>query len=274
MSARRTTLASLLLAAGLTAGLAAGLAAPPAGARAEEPVTLFAAASLTTVTGDLADAYGAAGDELPRGVFASSSTLAKQIEQGAPADLYLSANPSWMDYLEERGLIVPGSRVELLANRLVLVAPLDSPLGSFEIGLGFALAETLDRDHEGARLVLGDPAHVPAGLYAKAALESLGIWDSVADRSANAADVRAALALVERGAAAAGIVYASDALISSRVKVLATFPETSHPAIRYPVAIVAGRDRPEVRAFYDYLLGAKAAELFRGRGFTPLPPSG
>ena len=247
---------------------------PAAMGRAEEPVTIYAAASLTAVLGDLAESYVASGNPPPRSVFASSSILAKQIEQGAPADLYIAANPAWMDYLESRALTEPGSRVALLGNRLVLIAPLDSPLDKLDIAPGFPLAEALDREREGGRLALGDPSHVPAGQYAQAALQDLAVWEGIAPRAAFAADVRAALALVERAAAVAGIVYASDAQVSRRVRVLGTFPEDSHPPIRYPLAILAGRDKPAVRALYDFLQSPEAAALFSARGFIPPAPGG
>ena len=153
----------------------------------------------------------------------------------------------------------------------VLVVAQDSPL-ALEATPGFGLAEALARS--GSRLALGDPDHVPAGLYAKAALQSLGLWDRVAPRIAAAAHVRAALALVERGAAAAGVVYASDARISRRVRSVATFPADSHPPIRYPLAIVAGRDRPAVRAFGAFLRGPAAAARFEAWGFTALTSGG
>lgn len=243
----------------------------PGRVAAEDPVTLFAAASLTGVAGELAEAYGATGRPRPRLVFAASSALAKQIERGAPADLFISANPEWMDYLERRGLLEPDSRVDLLANRLVLIAAQDSPI-DLEIAPGFALPEALARAD--SRLVVGDPDHVPAGLYAKAALRSLGVWDRLAPRLAAASDARAALALVERGAAAAGVVYASDALISRRVRRVATFPADSHPPIRYPLATVAGRDRPAVPAFGAFLRSPEAAARFEAWGFTALPADG
>ena len=269
MGSRRRLVCSLTLAAALTA------AAPQP--RAEEAVTLFAAASLTEVSEALAEAYAATGQTAPRGVFAASSTLAKQIERGAPADLYVSANPQWMDYLEERGLIAPGTRVDLLQNQLALVVPSGSPIAigaTVELEPGFDLAALLDSAEAGGRLAIGDPSHVPAGIYAKAALQHLGLWKQVEARTANAANVRAALALVERRAAVAGIVYVSDAMSGIRVRVIATLPPASHPPIRYPLAIVAGRDRPEVRDFYDYLRSERAGMQFLIRLIEPLYPGG
>jgi molybdate transport system substrate-binding protein len=189
--------------------------------------------------------------------------LARQIAQGAPADLYLSANVAWMDELEDRGAIEPGTRIDLLGNALVLIAPKRSPV-EIEIGPGFALAGALgDR-----RLAMADPAHVPAGIYAKAALTKLGVWPEVSARVAYLGDVRGALAMVDRGEAAAGIVYASDVRDATRVRVVGAFPADSHPAIVYPLAVVAGRATPKVMAFYEFLRGPQARPLLEAQGFT------
>ena len=197
--------------------------------RAGEAVTLFAAASTVNAVAAAAQAYEAGGGGKVRTVFAASSTLARQIAQGAPADLYLSASAAWMDELEGRGAIEPGTRVDLLGNVLVLIAPKHSPV-EIEIAPGFPLAGALgDR-----RLAMGDPAHVPAGIYAKAALTKLGVWSEVSARVAYLGDVRGALAMVDRGEAAAGIVYASDVRGAKRVQVVGRFPADSHPAIVYP----------------------------------------
>ncbi len=256
--------AGRLLAGLLLALWMAGNADPTRG----EEVTIFAAASTTNAVTDLANAFARRDSIGVRPVFAASSTLAKQIAHGAPADLFLSASPAWMDYLAARDLLAPGSRIDLLSNRLVLIAPLDSAL-TLEVTRGFPLAEKLGR----SRLAIGDPAHVPAGIYAKAALETLGVWDAVGPRAAAAANVRAALALVERGAAAAGIVYATDAALSRRVRVVAAFPPESHPPIVYPLARVAGRDGAAAKAFYDFLQGAEAAGIFRDHGFVVAGPT-
>ncbi|MDJ0944468.1 MAG: molybdate ABC transporter substrate-binding protein [Kiloniellales bacterium] len=246
------------------AGALLGLLLTTAPAWAEpETVTLFAAASTTDAVAEIAELYAAETGNPVRPVFAASSTLARQIVQGAPADLYLSANPRWMDHLAERGLVEPGSRLDLLGNALVLIAPLDSG-AEVEIAAGFDLAGLLD----GRPLALADPDHVPAGLYAKAALTRLGVWTRVKGRIAYAAHVRAALALVDRGEAAAGIVYATDAAIARKVRVLDRFPAESHPPIRYPLAMIAGRRRAAVEAFHDFLQGPAAAGRFRARGFT------
>jgi len=238
-------------------------------ARAEpETVTIFAAASTTDAVAEIAELYAAENAVTLRPVFAASSTLARQIVQGAPADLYLSANPRWMDYLAEQDLIEPSSRLDLLGNALVLIVPLDSG-AKVEIAAGFDLAGLLD----GRPLALADPDHVPAGIYAKAALTYLGVWPQATGRTAYAANVRAALALVDRGEAAAGVVYTTDAAIARNIRVLGRFPVEGYPPIRYPLAIVAGRRGAAVEAFHAFLQGPEAAERFRARGFT-LPGAG
>lgn len=235
--------------------------------RAAQPVTIFAAASTMEALDAVARAYEAGGRGAVRLVFAASSTLALQIARGAPADLFLSANTAWMDDLERRGAIEPRTRIDLLGNTLVLIVPRDSPL-DLEIAPGFALAAALSE----RRLAMGDPAHVPAGIYAKAALERLGVWSRVAGRVAFLGNVRAALTLVDRGEVAAGIVYASDARVAPRVRVVGAFPANSHPPIVFPLAVVAGRRDPEVMALYAYLRGPEARALFQARGFA-VPPS-
>ncbi len=251
--------------AGLATALLVLVGSP---ARADQPVTIFAAASTMEAVNAVARAYEAGGRGSVRPVFAASSTLALQIARGAPADLFLSANTAWMDDLERRGAIEPRTRIDLLGNALVLIAPPKSPL-DLEIAPGFALAAALSE----RRLAMGDPAHVPAGIYAKAALERLGVWSRVAGRAAFLGDVRAALTLVDRGEAAAGIVYASDARVAPRVRVVGAFPADSHPPIVYPLAVVAGRRGPAVMALYAYLRGPEARALFRARGFA-VPPAG
>ena len=246
--------------------LAAALATPMAGpARAEAQATLFAAASTTEAVTAVAATFAADGQGTLRPVFAASSTLAQQIVRGAPADLYLSANGAWMDFLATRGAIEADSRIDLLSNRLVLIAPADSPL-SLRIASDFGLAAALGN----GRLAMGEPTHVPAGIYAKSALQTLGVWPQMAPRIAYMADVRATLALVERGEAVAGIVYATDAAASRRVRIVDTFPADSHPPITYPLAIIAGRRTPATIALYEYLQGAEAQTIFRAHGFLPI----
>jgi molybdate transport system substrate-binding protein len=233
-----------------------------AGTAQSQEVTIFAAASTTGAVEDAARIFEQASGIRVRAVFAASSILAKQVAADAPADLYLSASSHWMDYLQERGWVAPETRVDLLGNTLVLVVPADSPL-KLEIGTGVALVRALgDR-----RLAMGDPNHVPAGIYGKAALQALGLWSQTADRVAFAGNVRAALALVDRGEAAAGLVYATDAAISARVRIAARFPPDSHPPITYPLAVVADKARPEVLRFHRYLIGPEAGAVFRRHGF-------
>ena len=240
-----------------------GSTAATTGSAAAETVTLFAAASATDAVNEIAEAYAAKTGDAIRPVVAASSTLARQIDQGAPADLFLSANVRWMDRLDQKGQIVAESRLTLLSNRLALVAPGDSDL-RVDLAPEAPLAEKLGD----GRLAIGDPAHVPAGVYAKQALEALGLWQGLSGKLAQAANVRAALVLVERGEVAAGIVYETDAAISTRIRVVDLFPAATTPAIRYPLAIVAGRDRPAVRRVYDFLKGEEAAAIFRKHGFT------
>jgi molybdate transport system substrate-binding protein len=248
----------------LLACLALTGAAAPAGAQdLGEPVTIFAAASTTDAVNEIAEAYAARTGGSLRPVVAASSTLARQIAQGAPADLFLSASVAWMDHLDAQQLLAEDSRLPLLSNRLVLIAPADSPL-RLRLAPGLPLRELIGD----GRLAIGDPAHVPAGIYARQALEALGLWDQVADRLAQAGNVRAALALVDRGEMAAGIVYETDAAISPRVRIVDAFPDAVTPEITLPLAIVAGRDSPAVRAAYAFLKSDEAAAIFGKYGFT------
>ncbi len=233
-------------------------------AAAADRVEVFAAASTTNALGAVGRLFmeKKMGKFVPS--FASSSTLAKQIENGAPADIFLSADQQWMDYLAKKNMIDPASRHDLLGNRLVLIAPADSRLQTVHIAPHFDLAGLLSK----GMLAMGDPAHVPAGIYGKAALETLGIWSSVRRNVARAKDVRAALALVERGESPLGVVYATDAAISNKVKVVGVFPEDSHPPIVYPVAAVAGAHSPIIGRFLGFLRSPEAAAVFARYGFT------
>jgi molybdate transport system substrate-binding protein len=252
------------LAFGLGLAFATVLTAASAPARAEQ-VTVFAASSTTPALTEAAERYEASpaaeGDTI-RLVFAASSTLAKQIIEGAPADLFLSANPAWMDYLADRDAIDPSSRHDLLGNRLALVAPKHRPF-DLAVEPGFPLAEALD----GGRLALGDPAHVPVGIYAKSALEQLGAWPALAARTARAADARAVLALVGRGEVAAGVVYQSDVQFDAGIGLVGLFPLESHPPIVYPLAVVASRGSPAVERLYRFLRSADAQVVFQRHGF-------
>jgi molybdate transport system substrate-binding protein len=199
--------------------------------------------------------------------YAASSQLARQLEAGAPAALFVSADQDWMDYVAQRRIVVEGTRANLLGNALVLIAPKDSAV-KLDITPGFALAAALDKD---GRLALAEPNSVPAGKYAKAALTQLGVWDTVATRVVSADNVRAALNFVARGEAALGVVYRSDAASEPTVRVVATFPDASHAPIVYPVAILAGHDTPDARAFLGVLRAPAARAIFRASGFDVLP---
>ncbi|HWL46332.1 MAG TPA: molybdate ABC transporter substrate-binding protein [Sphingomonadaceae bacterium] len=229
---------------------------------ADGKLVVFAAASLTEAMTDAADAYARAGHPRPTLAFAASSALARQIENGAPAGLFVSADEPWADYLEQRKLLLPGSRVSFLANRLVLIAPADRPFRT-KIGPRFPLARLLGN----GKLAMADPDAVPAGRYGKAALTNLGVWTTVEARVVRGDSVRAALRFVETGAARAGIVYATDAAASSKVMVAGVFPESSHPPISYPLALVAGHATPEAKAFRAWLLTRPAGAIFARHGF-------
>lgn len=244
----------------------------PLPARAQDgtttPLTIFAAASLKTALDALTPGLERATDRPVRIVLAGTPQLARQIEQGAPADLVISADTDWMDWLAARRLIQTETRADLLGNRLVFVAP---RAGTASLSLDAAgLTRALGRD---GRLALAEPHTVPAGRYAKAALNRLGLWDTVAARLAPAENVRVALAYVARGEAPLGIVYASDAAAEPAIAVVATLPDDSHPPIRYPVAQVAGRPAILAEAAsraLAYLRGPEAAALFARQGFVPM----
>ncbi len=226
-------------------------------------VTVFAAASLTDALKDIAVAWANAGHAPARLSFGASSSLARQIEQGAPANLFASADQKWMDYLVEKGLIAPDTRRDVLGNTLVLIVPADRPR-QLAIGPGLDLGSLLGRN---GRIATGDPAHVPVGLYARDALVRLGLWDAVMPRLARTEDVRTALLLVERGEAPAGIVYATDAVASKGVVVAGTFPPDSHQTIVYPFAVTKAGDTPEARSVMTFLTGPQARTIFLQRGF-------
>jgi molybdate transport system substrate-binding protein len=228
-----------------------------------EPLTVFAAASLTDAMKDISALWVKAGHAAPRMSFASSSTLAQQIQQGAPVNVFASADEKWMDYLAKANLIAPDSRHDLLGNDLVLIVPANQPI-HVDIGPNFDLVGLLGPD---GRLSTGDPAHVPAGIYAEQALRKLGLWDKVAPRLAAAADVRSALLLVERGEAPAGIVYSTDAAVSKAVAIAGVFPESSHDPVTYPFAVVKAGDTAESQAFLEFLSTREAREVWVRRGF-------
>lgn len=246
----RSALLALLLAATAT--------------RAEEPVRVFAAASLADALTEAAARWQAAGHASPSLAFGASSALARQIDAGAPADVFFSADAGWMDYLHERGRIDPATRIALLGNALVLVAPTGrAPAVRFEPGFDFAGALT-------GKLCLAEPGVVPAGIYAQQALEHLGWWGAVKARVVGADDVRTALSFVERGECALGIVYATDARGSRKAVIVGEFPTASHAPIIYPVALVRGA-RTGSADFLAWLRGAEAQAIFHRHGFTPPP---
>jgi len=231
---------------------------------ASRPVTVFAAASLTDVLEHLGDEYTRATGVPVRFSFAASSVLARQVGAGASADIFFSADPAWMDYLQHRGRIQESTRRNLLGNRLALIAPADSTL-QLQITPGFALAEAL----RGRRLATGDPDSVPLGRYAKYALTSLGVWQDVEDRLVRAEDARHALMFVARGEVPLGIVYVSDARIDQDVRIVDIFPAASHPPIIYPVALTAGASAEAAR-FLAFVRGPAGQVAFAHRGFELL----
>ncbi len=239
------------------------LAPSAASAQEARPVTVFAAASLQTALNAIAAEWRKETGKQAVFSYAASSALARQIEQGAPADLFASADLDWMDWLQERRLIRTETRRTLLGNSLVLIAGRDWT-GELAIGRGFALAAALGE----SRLALANPQAVPAGKYAQQALTALGVWEQVAPRVAGADNVRAALALVARGEARFGIVYDTDARTEPRVRVIGRFPADSHPPILYPVALTAGATHPDAAAFLAYLSGPAATRIFEAEGFA------
>lgn len=256
---------------GLIAALAAGgmatMLVVPA-ARADEQLVVFAAASLKNALDEVNKACEKDVGEAAKISYAASSALAKQIEEGAPADVFISADLDWMKYLSDKKLTKPDTEVKLLGNQIVLVAPTDSN-AEVKVEKGFDLAKVIGD----GKLAMGDFKAVPAGKYGKAALESLGAWSSVEGKVAQAENVRAALKLVATGEAAAGIVYQTDANAEKGVKVIGVFPEETHPPIVYPVAQTAESKDKDTPAFLKCLRSAKAGELFKAQGFTLLAPT-
>lgn len=247
----------ILLSAAILIGFAAHASA--------DTVNVFAAASLKNALDAVSAAWKAEAGKETKNTYAASSALAKQIEQAAPADVFISADLDWMDYVAEKKLIKPDTRKTLLGNQLVLVAAKDSGI-KLELKEGADLAGAL----AGGKLSVGDVKAVPAGKYAKAALEKLGLWASVEKSLAMSENVRAALALVARGEAKLGIVYATDAKTEKAVEVAGVFPEDSHPPIVYPVAVIVSSKNADAEAFVTYLSSPKAQEIFTAQGFTVL----
>jgi len=229
-------------------------------------VMVFAAASLKEALDEQVGRFESAGRDRVRVAYASSSSLAKQIENGAPADVFISADADWMDYLAERKLIDPKSRVNLLSNGLALIVPAGSAV-RVDLGRGFPLRRLLGTE----RLAIADPDYVPAGKYARAALESLGVWASVSDRTARTENVRAALALVARGEAPFGIVYRTDALAEKRVRAVAAFPASSHPPVVYPAALIAAGKVLIGAEFLAFLRSPASRLAWERHGFGTAP---
>jgi molybdate transport system substrate-binding protein len=249
----------------MTCALALSFVVPAVAEDAKKPQLLvLAAASLTNVLGELSPAWEKSGGVPVKLSFAASSVLARQIEAGSNADVFISADQEWMDYLQARNLITKTSRVNLVGNRLVLIAPADSKL-EFEIKPGFDLAGAL----AGGRLATGDPDTVPVGRYARSALTSLGVWDQVADRLVRADNVRGAMTFVSRGEVPLGIVYATDAQIDKKVRIVATFPDNTHAPITYPAAATVSAG-PDAAAFLAFLRSSDAAPVWKKFGFLEL----
>jgi molybdate transport system substrate-binding protein len=230
----------------------------------KQPITVFAAASLTNVLQELGDGFTKETSIPVRFSFAASSALARQIENGSPADVFFSADLEWMDFLQTRNLIKRDTRHDVVGNRLVLIAPANSII-KLKIEPHFLLAGVLGK----GRLATGDPDSVPVGRYAREALTTLGVWSDVADRMVRADSVRSALAFVDRGEAPLGIVYETDALIDKNVRVVDVFPANSHLPIVYPIALTNAA-RPDAAAFVAYLRGPAGDMAFKAYGFTPL----
>jgi molybdate transport system substrate-binding protein len=256
---RHTARVAALLTAGLAAASAPGQT-PPGNA----PLLVFAAASLTDALQQADAAFTAATGVAVQESFAASSVLAKQIEAGAPADVFFSADTDWMDYLAKHELLASGSRRDLLGNALVLIAPADSSV-QLKIAPGFDLLGAL----HGGHLATGDPDSVPAGLYARAALTKLGVWQQVEPQLVRAENVRAALAYVARGEASLGIVYRTDAEAEKRVRIVDVFPADSHPPIVYPLALTR-RAGPQAQRYAAFLSSAAVRQIFLQRGFRVL----
>jgi molybdate transport system substrate-binding protein len=243
------------------------LASAPLSPSAGRDVVVFAAASLKNALDEIAVAWTReSGGKKAVLAYAASSALAKQIEHGAPADLFASADLDWMDYAQSKGLIRPDTRVNLLGNRLVLIAPKTSSL-ALNLASGLDLGAALGS----GRLVMANVSAVPAGKYGKAALEKLGAWDSVKDKVVQADNVRAALLFVSRGEAPLGVVYQTDASADPNVRIVAVFPEDAHPPIVYPVAITAASTNQDAQAFLAFLRSGSARAVFEREGFKLLP---
>ena len=247
--------------------LSACLFAVPAKAD-NSPVTVFAAASLKDVLEAAGKAFTAAGGAEVRFSFAASSALAKQIESGAPADIFASADIKWMDYVGDKKLIRPETRTHLLSNRLVVIAPAASPVSMVEF-TSASFANALGK----GRLIVSDVVSVPAGIYAKAAFQKMGLWAELEPRLAQTENVRSALAFVARGEAPLGVVYETDAKVEPNVKIVAAFPDDSHDPIIYPFAVTTTAKGEGADTFMAFLRGPSAKVIFERAGFPVLLPS-
>jgi molybdate transport system substrate-binding protein len=256
MQRRHFLVLSACLALGASSGIAAAQTAGP---------VVFAAASLKNALDAINAQWKTETGKSATISYAASSALAKQIEQGAPAQVFISADLDWMNYLSGKNLIKPDTRTNLLGNRLVLIAPKGKmkPVDMKSLQDVTAVAST-------GRLAMANVDSVPAGKYGKAALEKLGAWQAVSDKIAQAENVRAALLLVSRGEAAAGIVYQTDVMSDPNVEIIGTFPSESHPPIIYPAALTKDASNPDATVFLDYLKSEKAKPLFEAQGFTVL----
>jgi molybdate transport system substrate-binding protein len=265
-ASRREFLSRLLRLVGVGITLLWGLPRMPAQAQGAD-IVVFAAASLKNVLDAINMQWQKETGKKAAIAYASSPSLARQIEQAPPAQIFISADLDWMDYLAQKKLIKPETRSNLLGNRIVLISPKDKA-HPIEVKPGFDLAKILGE----GRLSIANVYTVPAGKYGKAALEKLSVWPSVASRLAQAENVRAALLLVSRGEAPAGIVYQTDAASDSNIEIIGTFPEDTYPPIIYPIALTANATHPDAAAFLAYIRSGKTMPLFEAHGFTVLGP--
>jgi molybdate transport system substrate-binding protein len=245
-------------------GLIAALAGAPQPAAAQDTLTIFAAASMRNALDDVNAAFTKATGVKVKASYEASSALARQIEQGAPADVFISADQRWMDYADEHKLIQPDTRINLLGNKLVLIAPKDSKLDNVQIADGFDIAK-LAGD---GRIAVADVKAVPAGLYAKTALEKLSAWQAAEPKLAMGENVRATLAFVARGETPVGIVYETDAKIEPKVKIVGVFPDGSHPPVTYPVAATVTSKSASVPRYLTFLRSNAAKAIFEKYGFS------
>lgn len=244
--------------------LVLGLMLTTTASPAAETVTVFAAASMSNVVEEAISRFPGGAANGIRSSFAASSTLARQIEAGAPASLFISASSKWMDYLQQRELIDRSTRRDLASNRLVVIGAVDTAAEQISLSTAYPFAALLgDR----GRIAMGDPAHVPAGIYGRQALKTMKLWEDVSNRLALTDNVRGALALVARGEAPVGIVYATDVALADQVHVLARLPRNSHDPVLYPVALVSGGASDRARAFLDFITGPEGAAILQKHGF-------